>query len=51
MASERQGENFKCLTWMAAGGGEGERSKTKEVKKNAAREKKGKWWFKRETWK
>ncbi len=39
MADERQGKSLKVLTWVAAGGSEGKRSKTKEVKKNMAREK------------
>jgi len=33
VAGERQGENFKHLIWTVADGGEGERLKTKEVKK------------------
>src|SRR5216683_617850 len=45
MADKRQGKSLKVLTWVAAGGSEGERSKTKEVKKNTAREK-----IKRESW-
>ncbi len=33
MAGKRQGENFKHLTWIVVGGGEGKHLKTKEVKK------------------
>ena len=32
MGSKRQGENFKCVMWMAAGGGESKHSKMKEKK-------------------
>ena len=45
MADKRQGKSLKVLTWVVAGGGEGEHSKMKEMKKNTVREK-----TKRESW-
>ena len=47
MADKRQGKSLKVLTWVVAGGGEGKRLKTKEVKKNMAREKTKRelWWL------
>jgi len=33
VADKRQGKSLKVLTWVAAGGSEGERSKMEEVKK------------------
>ena len=46
VAGERQRQNFKGLTWVAAGGGEGERSKGGK-KRGGDEEKRKWWWFKR----
>ena len=42
MGGERQSENFRRWMWATAGGGEGERSRTKEVRKRGDTEEKGK---------
>jgi hypothetical protein len=39
VGSKRQGENFKCVMWMAAGGGESKRLKMKEKKCGGDKEK------------
>jgi hypothetical protein len=41
VGSKRQGENFKCVMWMAAGGMEGKHSKMKEKKCRGDEEKGG----------
>jgi hypothetical protein len=39
VGSKRQGENFKCVMWMVAGGSESKCSKTKEKKHRGDKEK------------
>ena len=39
MGGKRQDKNFKCVMWMAAGGGEGKHSKMKETKCRGDKEK------------